>query len=148
MLFSRTTEYALRAMTFLARQPSGKLCGAREIAQAEQIPMPFLWKILHNLARHRLIRSFKGMRGGYELARPNSEITLHTVVFATDGADFREQCVLGQPRCEEENACPLHNTWKKIRAEMCSMLETNTLADLTRIARKRALKKKGKSRSS
>jgi len=75
MLLSRSSEYAVRAMTFLAMQPSGKLTGAKEIAEAENIPIPFLWKILQNLARRRLIRSFKGLRGGYELAMPADSIT-------------------------------------------------------------------------
>ena len=141
MLFTRTAEYALRAMTFLATQPAGRRIGARAISQAENIPMPFLWKILQNLARRRLIRSFKGIRGGYELARPSNRITLHDVVFATDGMDFSNQCVLGLPRCGEKNACPLHDTWKSIRAAMTAMLEQNTLADLARVARKRAAKK-------
>ncbi|HWQ03677.1 MAG TPA: RrF2 family transcriptional regulator [Candidatus Nitrosotenuis sp.] len=141
MIFSRTAEYALRAMTFLATQPQGKLSGARAIAQSEQIPMPFLWKILHTLARQRLIRSFKGIHGGYELAQPASKITLSAVVLATDGNDFGTQCVLGLPRCGETNACPLHNTWKEIRARMTDMLEHTTLADLARVARKRKAKK-------
>jgi Rrf2 family protein len=141
MVFSRTAEYALRAMTFLAMQPPGKLAGARAISQAENIPMPFLWKILHTLARQRLIRSFKGIHGGYELARASNEITLNSVVLATDGSDVSTQCVLGLPRCGEGNACPLHDTWKGIRERMASMLEETTLADLARVAQKRKSKK-------
>jgi Rrf2 family protein len=141
MILSRTAEYALRAMTFLAAQPAGKLAGARAISEAEHIPMPFLWKILHTLARQRLIRSFKGIHGGYELARPGNEITLHSVVFATDGTDFTGQCVLGLPKCGEANACPLHDTWKEIRSRMTDMMEQTTLADLARVARKRKAKK-------
>lgn len=141
MLFSRSTEYAVRAMTFLAMQPSGKLSGAKEIAQAEKIPIPFLWKILQNLARRRLIRSFKGLRGGYELAMPADSITLQAVISGTDGSDRTESCILGLESCSEENACPLHDSWKRIRGEMNAMLEQNTLADLARIARKRKGKK-------
>jgi len=137
MLFSRTAEYAVRAMTFLAMQPPGKLTGAREISRAENIPMPFLWKILHMLARQKLIRSFKGIHGGYELARPGKKITLSSVVVAADGVDFSNQCVLGLPRCGEQNPCPLHDTWKGIRDGMLAMLEQNTLDDLARVARKR-----------
>lgn len=141
MVFSRTTEYALRALTFLALQPTGKLTGARAISEAEQIPIPFLWKILHTLARQKLIRSFKGIHGGYELARPSKDITLHSVVFATDGTDYSGQCVLGLPKCGEQNACPLHDTWKEIRGRMTDLLEQTTLADLARVARKRRKKK-------
>ena len=68
-MFSRSAGYAVQALAYLAGQPSGKLTGAREIATATHIPMPFLWKILRNLSRTKLVRSFKGVRGGYELAR-------------------------------------------------------------------------------
>jgi Rrf2 family protein len=145
MLLSRTAEYAIRAMTFLARQRAGKLCGARAIAQAEHIPMPFLWKILHVLTRRRLIRSFKGIRGGYELAMPSDQITLHDVILATDGRDSSSGCVLGLAKCGEENPCPLHETWKSIRAQVNAMLEQRTLADLAEVARRRSTGRKAKS---
>jgi Rrf2 family protein len=137
MLFSRSGEYAVRAMTFLAMLPAGRLAGAREISEAEHIPMPFLWKILQNLAHRKLIRSFKGLRGGYQLARPASEITLHMVLDITDRGDRISACVLGLPNCSDENACPLHETWKELRTRMSTMLDTNTLADLARVSTRR-----------
>lgn len=142
MLFSRSAEYAVRAMTFLAMQPSGKLSGAKEIAEAENIPIPFLWKILQNLARRRLIRSFKGSRGGYQLAFPAEQITLQAVVGATDGEGLTSGCVLGLATCSEENACPLHDTWKRIRLEMDEMMQQNTLADLAKVALRRQKRKR------
>ncbi len=125
-------------MTFLAALPPGRLAGAREIAESEQIPMAFLWKILQNLARRRLIRSFKGLRGGYELAQPADQLTLKMIVEATDSTDRMGRCVLGLPDCSDDNACPLHKTWKGLRAEMAAMLQQNTLADLAKIAHRGA----------
>ena len=69
-MFSRTSGYAIQALTHLAGQPSGKLVGATEMAITLGIPKPFLWKILRRLSQKKLVRSFKGVRGGYELARP------------------------------------------------------------------------------
>lgn len=137
MLFSRSTEYAIRAMTFLATQEPGKLAGAREISEAEKVPMPFLWKILQLLTRRRLVRSFKGIRGGYELARPADRVSLSEIVLATDGADFRESCVLGLPECDNANPCPLHDRWKEIRMGMTEMLDHTSLADLAEVTRRR-----------
>ena len=133
-MFSRSAEYAIRAMTFLALQPAGKLTGAREIAESEHIPTQFLWKILQNLARRRLVRSFKGARGGYELARPGERITIEDIVAATDESIVTQGCVLGLAVCSEEKPCPLHHTWKEIRERLIAMLEQTTLADLARIA--------------
>lgn len=135
MMFSRSTEYAIRAMTFLAAQEPGKLAGAREISEAEGIPMPFLWKILHQLTRRKLVRSFKGVRGGYELARPAKGVNLNEIFIATDGMDFRESCVLGLPQCDLENPCPLHGQWNEIRTGMTDMLDQTSLADLASVTR-------------
>ena len=143
MLFSRSTEYAIRAMTFLASRDRRKRAGAREISEAENIPMPFLWKILQLLTRRRLVRSFKGMHGGYELATAADQVLLSAIVSATDGSGFRDSCVLGLPECDNQNPCPLHKQWKGVRARVTSMLDNTSLADLARAtnARRRPKRK-------
>jgi Rrf2 family protein len=124
-------------MTFLAMQPAGKLSGAKEIAQSENIPIPFLWKLLQHLARRKLIRSYKGLRGGYQLALPADRIALNMVLSAIDGHESFAGCVLGLPQCDEANACPLHEIWKQVRGSMNDMLEQNTLADLAQVTERR-----------
>lgn len=141
MLLSKSSEYAIRALTFLAMQPAGRLCGAKEIAESEQIPIPFLWKLLQQLTRRKLIRSFKGLRGGYQLAVSANQIALKDVLYAIDGSDAFIGCVLGLPQCDEANACPLHETWKNLRNNLNSMLEFNTLADLALVAERRRAQK-------
>jgi len=138
MIFNRADEYAIRALTFLAMQPAGRLVGAREISQTEKIPMQFLWKILQNLAKRRLIRSFKGLRGGYELAMPAQEVTLDRVLHADGGPNRFGHCILGLPQCSDDNACPLHERWRDLRSGLVEMLEKSTLADLAAVARQRS----------
>jgi Rrf2 family protein len=140
-MFSRSAEYGIRAMTFLALQPTGKLTGAREISQAEQIPMPFLWKILQNLARRKLVRSFKGVGGGYVLARPAGEICVQDVLQATEDHSLTDGCVLGLAVCSEEKPCPLHHSWKEIREKLSVMLCQTTFAELARVAEAHARKR-------
>ncbi len=125
-------------MTYLAVQPTGKLTGAREISQAEQIPMPFLWKILQNLARRKLVRSFKGVGGGYVLARPAGNICVQDVLRATEDHSLTEGCVLGLAECSEEKPCPLHPSWKEIRERLNVTLCQTTFADLAKAAGARA----------
>jgi Rrf2 family transcriptional regulator, iron-sulfur cluster assembly transcription factor len=124
-------------MTFLASRKPGKLAGAREISKAENIPVPFLWKILQILTRHRLVRSFKGMHGGYELGLAADQVPLSAIVNATDGTDFREGCVLGLPECDSQNPCPLHGQWKDVRTSVTSMLDETSLADLASVTKAR-----------
>jgi len=137
MLLSRPAEYAIRAMTFLATRKPGHRAGAREISVAENIPAPFLWKVLQTLTKRRLVRSFKGIHGGYELARSAERIPLIEIVDATDGRDFRNACLLGLPECDNRNPCPLHEQWDGIRTEMTNMLDETSLADLARVVQSR-----------
>ena len=127
-MLTRPTEHAICAMTFLAKQPPGKLSGAREIATAERIPSPFLWKILHTLARHKLVRPFKGVHGGYELARPARQITLAEVLAAMGETEVLQGCLLGFRDCDKRTPCPLHPVEEKLRA----VLKRTTLGDLVR----------------
>jgi Rrf2 family protein len=131
-MFSRSAGYSIQALTYLAGQPPGKLTGAREIAAASRIPMPFLWKILRNLSQQKLLRSFKGVRGGYELARPAHKISLNEILAATPDSDLVATCVLGFGPCDDQNPCPLHTSWQDLRAEIQNLTEHTTLADLAR----------------
>jgi Rrf2 family protein len=130
-------------MTFLAARKPGHRAGAREIADAENIPMPFLWKILRTLTKRRLVRSFKGIHGGYELALSAARIRLIQIVNVTDGRDFRNACALGLPQCDNRHPCPLHGQWNSIRTDVTKMLHDTSLADLARVVQ---TKRPGKSR--
>jgi len=132
MLFARPTEYAIRALCRLASQEPGALLGAREISRSERLPMPFLWKILQVLKKGKVVRSRKGIGGGYELAAPPDEITLGAVARLTEGTDFRQNCALGLSRCNQRSPCRLHHQWKRIRGDISGMLDKTSLADLMR----------------
>jgi len=84
-LFNAKLEYALRSMLYLAEQPAGVPVQSRDIAQAEHIPGPYLDQILAILKRAGLVRSVRGVGGGYELAKPPSQITVGDVLRAFSG---------------------------------------------------------------
>ena len=130
-MFPRSTEYAIRALTFLAAQTPGKLSGAREIAQAEHIPMPYLWKILQKLADRKLVRSFRGLRGGYRLAKPPERITVDRVVREMGQGNILKRCLFGFQNCGRGNPCPLHPVCGEIREKIGIALRTTTLAQLS-----------------
>jgi len=140
-MFSRSAGYSIQALTYLAGQPSGKLTGAREIAHASGIPMPFLWKVLRNLSQRKLLRSFKGVHGGYELARPAGKISVGDILAATPDNALVATCLLGLGQCDETTPCPLHTSWQTLRAEIEKLTKSTTLADLasgmTKASRKR-----------
>jgi Rrf2 family protein len=122
-------------MVHLSRQPPGKLVGAKKISQSEKIPMAFLWKILQSMGRSKLVRSFRGVGGGYQLARPADQIAIYEIVAATDGEAFSDRCILGLSECGDENPCPMHGTWKELRSRIDEMLKGTTLAILSQSAK-------------
>ncbi len=132
MLFSRPSSYAIRALTYLATQPPGKLSGTREISKTEAIPGSFLGKVLLQLRRGRLLRSFKGIGGGYELALPPEKINLLMIVDCVEGEMPFRQCVLEDQECLSHGECTLHQSWAAMRDQLTHFLERMTLAELAR----------------
>jgi len=138
VLYSRPCEYAIRATTYLARQPQSRLVPVGEIARAEGIPIPFLSRILYQLARAGLLYSRRGPGGGFQLARPAREMALREVVAVIDGLDGFQRCVLGLNQCSDDAPCPLHDMWKGLRGRLTAYLDRVSLADLARAAERRA----------
>jgi Rrf2 family transcriptional regulator, iron-sulfur cluster assembly transcription factor len=129
-MLSRPCTYAIRALTYLAMQPPGKLCGSREIADHEGIPNSFLCKILLDLRRKRLLRSYKGVGGGYELALPPDKINLLMIVHCIEGELAFTECILEDAQCSSRGRCSLHDPWVELRNQLVRFLETQTLANL------------------
>ncbi len=127
MLFSPTANHAIRALIHLAvKEGDGPVLG-REIARVEEIPKPFLSKILHDLRTKNLVKTTKGPGGGYELARPAHDIRLIEIVEAIDGKiDFENTCILGLDGCDENRHCALHDQWSEFRTQF-----STTIADLS-----------------
>ncbi len=113
-------------------QPPGKLSGTREISLQENIPGSFLGKVLLQLRRKHLLRSYKGIGGGYELALAPDRINLLMVVRSVDGDDLFESCLLEDRQCVPSRPCAMHDAWTQIRDQLRRTLETNTVAELVR----------------
>jgi Rrf2 family transcriptional regulator, iron-sulfur cluster assembly transcription factor len=126
MIYSSACEYAIRAVTHLAASKNG-LVKLREIAKSEEIPAPFLANILNRLVTAGVLRSTRGPTGGYGLMRPPGEVTLLDIKEAIDGLRELEECAVGLERCSDDTPCPLHDTWKPIRARIREYLESTTL---------------------
>jgi Rrf2 family transcriptional regulator, iron-sulfur cluster assembly transcription factor len=136
-MLSRPCTYAVRALTYLAMQPPGKLTGSREIADREDIPNSFLCKILLELRRKRLLRSYKGIGGGYELALPPDRINLLMIVRAIEGDLAFTECILEDQQCSIHGHCSLHDSWTELKKHFMRFLETQTLAGLVETRRAR-----------
>jgi Rrf2 family protein len=106
-MISQTAEYALRAAVHLAARPESGPATAKDIAEAVQVPVGYLQKVLRMLCRHDLLLASRGTTGGFELARPAESISVLDVLRAADNPLPRiERCPLALP-CHEQ-LCPLH----------------------------------------
>lgn len=130
IIFSKSCEYGLQAVLYLARQPKGSPAHLREIADGLNIPYHFLNKVLQTLTRANIVVSQKGANGGFALARSPKQIHLVEIVLAVDGPTSLDGCVLGFPACGDDNPCPVHDQWKRAKGVILDMLQKKTLAEL------------------
>ena len=131
MLYSKSVEYAVRALASLAEAPQGSYRMARQIAEEEGMPVFFLAKTLQTLARQGILNSVKGPSGGFGLAVPAKKVRIIDVVAALDGAD-------GVSHSHEELP-----GFRQVRASIVSYLKKTTVAD---VAAKRAREKRAAGR--
>jgi Rrf2 family protein len=127
---SAKVDYALRACAELAAAGEGPVKGER-IAQAQEIPLKFLENILLDLKHAGLVQSQRGAEGGYWLARPADEIRLAEVIRAVEGPIANVRGERPEQVAYEGAAAPLREVWIAVRANLRSVLETVTLADLS-----------------
>jgi len=140
MIYSRSSEYAIRAFVHLAQVPDGQYAMVKNIAEEEDIPSHFLAKILQQLARKGLLRSSKGPTGGFALRMDPADIRLLDIVEALDGLASYQQCASGLSECSDEMPCSMHDNWKALRSRILEYLERNTIDDLAKaLAQKKKL---------
>ena len=127
-IFSKTCEYGIRAIFFIAHTTTaGGKVGIREIAAGIDSPEFFLGKILQDLSRKGIIGSMKGPNGGFFISPEGLKRPLSDIVEAIDGDGLFRGCALGLKQCSEINPCPLHEEFKAIRTRIYEMLSTNTI---------------------
>ena len=133
MRVSTRGDYASRALLSLALRSDGLgPTSVRDIAERTGLPQPYLEQILLALKGAGLVRSKRGVGGGYVLARPPEEITLGAIVSAVDGpivvGDFGEPHANGA--CDHEGQCALLAVWAEVGTHMREHLDSFTLADM------------------
>ena len=130
-MLSKTTEYALRAVVYVAMHDAqGVKVGIKEIAKELELPAHFMGKILQDLVRKGVISSVKGPGGGFFLHRPASDINLLEVVQVIDGLEAFRRCGMGMKQCSDTHPCPLHNDIKAYRDQLLKVFSTRTIQDL------------------
>jgi Rrf2 family protein len=126
MRLTRAGEYAIRCIYHLATQGSGMVTKRQQIAQAMDIPDPFLGKIAQQLAQAGLIEIVQGSKGGMRLAISPHKVSMLDVIEAVIGEIFLNDCIIRPESCDRGKACVAHQVWKNARDQL-----RDTLAEAT-----------------
>jgi len=128
MRISRASAYSIGALLQLAEAPVGIPTPCSRLAKIGEMPERFLLQVLRSLVNHGLLKSTRGVDGGYSLARPASEISLLQILEATDGPLTTElpplECI---PRTAQIH---LQETLRQVTVETCRRLSELKLVDL------------------
>lgn len=131
MKLSKKAEYAMRALLAMARAPETSTFAIQDIAMNEKIPLKFLEQILLTLKNGGLLRSKRGVGGGYQFHKTPARITLGEVITLIDGAFVPLPCSAvegGTCDCGVTSGCGLGQTFNQLREQVNAWLNTTTLS--------------------
>ena len=129
---TRQADYAIVLLSRFARAPVGSQFTARGLARDAGFAAPTVSKVLKLLARHGLLTSQRGTKGGYSLARHPEQISVAEVITAVDGPIAITDCSGEQaPDCAHEPCCPVATNWQRVNVAIRGALEGITLAEMT-----------------
>ncbi len=130
MHLPQTAEYALRAMACIALKKDERPVTSKVLAEATNIPSHYLSKIMRKMVEADLVTSKKGHGGGFQLAQSPGDITFRMILETVDYEIEPESCVFGWEKCNNDDPCPLHNTWSQLKDSFHWWAENVTLQDV------------------
>lgn len=128
---TKLTDYATVVLTVLAARPA-EVLSATELAEAAGLEPPTVSKLLKPLAQAKLVEGLRGVRGGYRLTRPASEITLIEIVEAMEGPLAITECSQDDSQCGIAEQCGVRSNWRLINDVLADALRGVTLAQMLR----------------
>lgn len=131
-MFSKSTEYALRATLFIAEKGSeNNKLGIDEIAAGIQSPKSFTAKILQLLTGEKgIISSTRGPNGGFYLTEKAKQLPIRAILEVMEQEGLLGKCILGLKKCSEVNPCPMHFEYKPIKKDLKDLFEAKTIQQL------------------
>ena len=130
MKLSRKADYAIRAMVDLAYQPRGARVAIHDIAKRQDIPYTFLPRIIPDLVKRGLLKSYRGANGGIVLAHSAEKITVLNIIETTEGPITLNRCTAYPSECDRNTTCPIYTLWKRVQEDFIQTLGATSLADI------------------
>ncbi len=129
---SRLTDYATVILATLAERPE-RVQTAAALAEQTHIAAPTVSKLLKQLQRTGLVTSTRGLHGGYQLAKPASQISAAAILDALEGPVALTDCAVGHGNCEIEDSCQVGRVWQRLNLAIRRSLYEVSLAQLAGI---------------
>lgn len=131
-MFSKATEYALRATIYIAQKSTEeKKLGIEEISKGIDSPQSFTAKILQSLTRdNKIVSSVRGPNGGFYMTNKAKKLPVRSVLLAMGEDAMLEKCVLGLKLCSETQPCPMHAEYKSIKKQLIKLFGSKTIQQL------------------
>jgi Rrf2 family protein len=128
MNFNKTTSYALKVLSFMAKKPD-EMYSAKYLNKKLKIPYPYLRQLLTDLSKAGFISSIQGRNGGFIFAKKLNKIFIGDVICKLEGLEIFNHCIIGLEKCPFNHKCPLHKSWEDARKKITSILNKTSLAD-------------------
>lgn len=132
MQVTREVDYGIRSVLYLSRQPFKKVSFVNEISEEYKIPRSFLAKILQKLVKAKIVRSYRGVKGGFSLARQARDINVLEVLEAIEGKLALNVCIADKKKCSFSKHCPSHLLWLNVQTKVIDSLKKANFEDLAR----------------
>lgn len=135
MKLNQATDYAFRMVLHMCLLPYGTKITGSELAKAQTIPDRFLLKIMRNLIQSGIMQSFRGVDGGFALAKKPANISLYDVVQAVEGGSFIQRCLYDSESCSRgcHGHCAIQERFASIQAKMIQEMKA---ADFETLAKR------------
>ncbi len=129
-ILRRNTDYAIRAMSHLAKHLQQEPVSTKQIAQKEDISYQLAGKLMQRLHKAKLIESYRGSKGGFQLCRKPSKINLLEIIEAIQGPVSLNRCLMDMTACVRQPTCPVSKKLAKLQKYLESSLSSVTLDEL------------------
>ena len=134
-LITRNTDYAMRALCYMAKQAKRSV-SATELVQELRIPRPFLRKLLQKLSGEGILRSTKGQGGGFSLERSPKSVRLTDLIRIFQGGIQLNECIFKKKICPNRGTCALKREIDGIEQSVLKQLEKVSIASLIKQKRR------------
>ena len=129
-LIRRNSDYALRALSYMARFPKGLRFTIAVIARQEDIPAAFLRKIFQRLSVNKIVRSQRGPSGGFYLLREPSRLSLGEIIESTQGCFSLSRCLYARDFCSRQRSCRVKIRLSRLQTKIEALLSKATLGEI------------------